>query len=284
MKANKSPPTSSRNRRRLNKADADFGPTNLMMNILKGVLILFFIAISSIAQQKPTDANFQKKAEAAIIMRWPDSLPCDEDIYVQNPSGSVVYWSNKSASGMNIDRDDYGMRDEMVTLPDGSKVINNENVEYWTLRAIVPGEYIVNVHLYGCSDTEMYLDPEIRNGTKSPIPGDQPEIKPFDVSVTLYQYNPLMKMIGQPVVITMHKIWEEKQAFRFKISYDGGSVPQYEIENTTLFKSLVKVSKSADTGRFGGSWGYTPGYNPPPVPNNNTSPSNVPSPELPSGH
>ena len=49
---------------------------------------------------------------------------------------------------MNLDRDDLGRSNDTVQLTTGKKVTVRRNVEHVTIRGIIPGEYIVNVHLY----------------------------------------------------------------------------------------------------------------------------------------
>ena len=48
---------------------------------------------------------------------------------------------------MHLDRDDLGKRNDIVQTPFGP-IEYSENREIVTLRSVVPGEYVVNVHMY----------------------------------------------------------------------------------------------------------------------------------------
>ena len=87
---------------------------------------------------------------------------------------------------------------------------NPLNQEVVTLRAVVPGEYIVNIHYYA-TKTEQ----------------------PVDVNVKVEKVNPQLEVIYYGTII-LEKKGVEKTATRFNISQDG-------TVNVTgnLFKKLV---------------------------------------------
>jgi len=92
----------------------------------------------------------------------------------------------------------------------GEKVQNPLNQEVVTLRAVVPGEYIVNIHYYA---TE----------TNNPV----------DVNVKVEKVNPQLEVIYYGT-ITLEKKGVEKTATRFNIK-QGGQVTV----TGNLFKKLV---------------------------------------------
>ena len=49
---------------------------------------------------------------------------------------------------MHLDRDDLGKRNDFINTPSGP-VEYPENREIITIRGTVPGEYVLNVHMYG---------------------------------------------------------------------------------------------------------------------------------------
>ena len=119
---------------------------DLLFNILIGFVFLFivsFLLINPIAKR----ADIEVKAEFLITVFWPDNLEDDVDIYVEDPIGNLVWFKSREPGLMHLDRDDLGKRNDEVVTAAGT-ILFPENREIVTLRGIVPGEYIVNVHCY----------------------------------------------------------------------------------------------------------------------------------------
>jgi len=86
------------------------------------------------------------------------------------------------------------------------------NREITTIRGIMPGEYVFNVHLYRKEN----------------------ESKPIPVTVILEKLNPQVKLLYSKVVTLSH-FWEEKTIIRFVLNVDG------EIEESFfIYKPLVE--------------------------------------------
>ena len=119
---------------------------DLLFNVLIGFVFLFivsFLLINPIAKR----ADIEVKAEFLITVFWPDNLEDDVDIYVEDPAGNLVWFKSREPGLMHLDRDDLGKRNDEVVTAAGT-ILFPENREIVTLRGIVPGEYIVNVHCY----------------------------------------------------------------------------------------------------------------------------------------
>ena len=119
---------------------------DLLFNILIGFVFLFivsFLLINPIAKR----ADIEVKAEFLITVFWPDNLEDDIDVYVEDPAGNLVWFKSREPGLMHLDRDDLGKRNDEVITAAGTIFIP-ENREIVTLRGIVPGEYVVNVHCY----------------------------------------------------------------------------------------------------------------------------------------
>ena len=119
---------------------------DLLFNILIGFVFLFivsFLLINPIAKR----ADIEVKAEFLITVFWPDNLEDDVDIYVEDPAGNLVWFKSREPGLMHLDRDDLGKRNDEVVTAAGT-ILFPENREIVTLRGIVPGEYVVNVHCY----------------------------------------------------------------------------------------------------------------------------------------
>ena len=91
-----------------------------------------------------------------------------------------------------MDRDDRGLLNDTIEV-NGEKVQNPLNQEVVTIRAVVPGEYIVNVHYYATK-------------TNNPI----------DVNVKVEKVNPQLEVIYYGTINLEKKV--EKTATRFNIT------------------------------------------------------------------
>lgn len=119
---------------------------DILFNVLLGFALLFTAAL--VLSQAPTEeGKVDTKAEILITVRWPDQHPDDVDTLVEGPSGDLLWYNNRDTSLMHLDRDDRGRFADRITL-DGVTVSNPLNQETVTLRALHPGEYVVNLLHY----------------------------------------------------------------------------------------------------------------------------------------
>lgn len=120
--------------------------TDLLFNILLGFTLLFFISIlfmNPIAKL----GNINYKAEYIITVSWPEDQPDDVDLWVQDPYQETVSYLQKDAGWLHLDRDDRGELNDTVVI-NGKKVVHPINQEVVTIRGIISGEYVVNLHYY----------------------------------------------------------------------------------------------------------------------------------------
>jgi hypothetical protein len=187
-------------------------PVSLADVMLK-VLLMVFIAmtvLALVAKKNNEESNIKKKAEYQITAEWnkeqnPD-IDCDVDLWVRNPNGQLVFWRARENNLMNIERDDVGMRNDFIRLPDGRSVKNEEDMEYWYLRGIIPGEYTVNLHLYACAVELQQVDPTYTLD----IP----------VEVKLTRLNPRMQII-EVRQVKLTKVYQELTVMNFTLAGDG---------------------------------------------------------------
>ena len=111
--------------------------TDLLFNTLLCFVVFFTIAV---IQMKQTDSVTEVEFDGyvLIVASWPPDYTDDVDLYVEDPTGEVIFFNNKSNKIMHLDRDDQGMI--------GDETLDNREIA--TIRSPVLGEYIVNVHLY----------------------------------------------------------------------------------------------------------------------------------------
>jgi hypothetical protein len=85
-----------------------------------------------------TNEDSEPPGNVIVEIRWPDELDADVDLWVQAPGDVPVGYSNKGGAVFNLLRDDLGVRGDATGL----------NYETSYSRGILPGEYVVNLHLF----------------------------------------------------------------------------------------------------------------------------------------
>lgn len=169
--------------------------TDLLFNALLGFTFLFLVAIMFMNPEAKSGI-IDPKAEYIITVTWEDNSPDDVDTWVEDPDGQVIWFRNPQAGLLHLDRDDRGMINDTIIV-NGEELVNPLNQEVVTLRGVVKGEYVVNLHYYA-TETE----------------------KPVDVNIRVDKVNPRLE-VKYYGVVTLEKKGDEKTAVRFKIGRDG---------------------------------------------------------------
>tara|TARA_R110000751_G_scaffold50766_3_gene111915 strand:- start:3167 stop:3775 length:609 start_codon:yes stop_codon:yes gene_type:complete len=195
------------------KYHADTAFLDLLFNSLIGFVALFFLAYMLINPEQKESKNVEAKAEFIITVDWPQEYDDDIDVYVEDPEGHLVSFRRREDGLMHLDRDDLGHRNDTIETQFGT-VKYGENREIVTIRGIIPGEYVVNIHAYKKEGSE-------------PIP----------VTVVLDKINPFSTVVREVVEIRI--TGDEKTAFRFVLDKDG-DVKSFN----KLKKSLMSVNMS----------------------------------------
>lgn len=195
-----------------------YGPgiamTDLATNLL-GVFICLFMLSFLMMSKKIEEKNnkVESKAEFMITVTWDKNSSNDVDTYIEDPLGNLVFYRAKEKGLMHLDRDDYGITNDTIMMGDGKTVTVHENREIVSLRGIIPGEYIVNVHMYSERD----------------------KAEKTQVTVKLEKINPAFKTIAMKEV-ELRTTGDEKTAFRFTLDNVG------DVTNINdLGKELAKV-------------------------------------------
>jgi len=169
---------------------------DLLFNMLLAFVAFFFLALILVNPKIKNDKNVEAKAEVIITITWDKDCPDDVDAYVEDPLGKIVYFQRKEDGLMHLDRDDLGWDNDKIITPSGTFEYN-ENREIVTLRGLIPGEYIVNVHMYS---------KRVRDETK--------------VRIIAEKINPSLRLyaVGE---VTLFKNGDEVTAFRFTVTREG---------------------------------------------------------------
>lgn len=169
--------------------------TDLLFNALLGFTYLFLIAImfmNPVAKKGIIDP----KAEYIITVTWPDNNPDDLDTWVEDPNGNVVWFRNREAGLIHLDRDDRGTANDTITV-NGVEIQSPLNQEVVTVRGLVPGEYVVNLHYYA-TETEQ----------------------PIKATVKVAKVNPALEIVYYGETLLAEK-GDEETAVRFVIEKSG---------------------------------------------------------------
>lgn len=189
----------------------------LLFNSLKAITFMFFISFAMI--NKPADeGKVDPKAEMLVTVSWPDNNPDDVDTYVMDPAGNIVWYTQREAGLMHLDRDDRGMFKDVVLFND-KEITNPLNQEIISFRGLEDGEYVVNIVHY------------IANSTVH-----------LPVSVKVEKLNPSVRVIFYQTLNLTGK-GDEQTAVRFTLK--GEEV----INVNNVPKSLVELTRGGSKGR-----------------------------------
>lgn len=191
---------------------------DILFLTLLGFVFLFIMSFLMIEPEKK-DANIKTKAEFVITLTWAHGSTDDVDIWVEDPVGNLLFFRQKDIGLMHLDRDDLGELNDKVKCPDGTTTINPINQEIVSIRGFIPGEWVVNVHMYSKRDRE------------------KPVVKPTTVEVEMKRLNPSVETVFYKKLI-MAKHFEEITIARFEMSSDGrisnlNELPKKLIESKT---------------------------------------------------
>lgn len=200
---------------------------DLIFNVLCCFVVLFSISFLLMSQKIERDKKIKSHAEFMISTTWPKSSDDDIDTYVEDPLGNIVFFQNKEEGLMHLDRDDLGKRSDTIRGADGTVYYVKENREIVTIRGIVPGEYVVNVH--------MYLDRE--KGVPTPV------------SVGLEKLNPQVSLVTSNHIM-LGNTGDEKTAFRFVVDGQGNVT-----DTSTLPKALAHATPYDETEHIYNQYG-----------------------------
>ena len=184
--------------------------TDLLFNLLLGYAFLFVISFLLI-QPIIKKAEVSTQAEFVITVTWPLDNADDVDTWISDPLGNMVWFKQKERGLMHLDRDDLGNENDVIYLEDGTAVKYPYNQELLTIRGFIPGEWVLNVHMYN-KRTE----------------------KPTPVHVVLDKLNPTIKTLASKTVDLAEK-WDEVTVVRFNMSANGDI-----LDMNDLPKSLVQ--------------------------------------------
>ena len=171
------------------------------------VIIVFALIFHINPPSKKDEAVIKSPGQIIAEIRWfPDDLNCDVDLWVQSPHGIPVGYSNLKGRVWNLLRDDLGA---------GSNDYLGLNYEHAFSRGIMPGDYVVNIHMYG----------PLPSGTEIPV----------RVVVAVREKYGTTRQLLQTTIKLRYRNQEET-AYRFRLTSEGELV---EGSVSTLRRNLI---------------------------------------------
>ena len=194
---------------------------DMLFNMLIAFVFCFIIALLAMNPKTTKAGDIPAKAEYIITLSWPDLDPNDIDLWVQNPQGNTVFYREREAGLMHLDRDDRGLSNDTL-LVNGRKIINPLNQEVVTLRGIAPGEYVINAHYFESKEVD----------TTNPKAG-----QPVEVNVSVVKVNPRAEVVFYDKHVLAAR-GEEATLARFTVQGDGtisdiNTLPKKLVGNNT---------------------------------------------------
>lgn len=159
------------------------------------VFIGLFILAFALINEESKKGNVIDPSQYMIELTWEDGSNSDIDLWVQDPTGSITYFSHKDSQIVTLDRDDLGINNS-ATLQNGTVVNNPIRREVANIRRIIPGTYTVNVMMY-------------RNSTGEKTPAH----------VTIRRLNPYIEIEEKTVELTANG--DEMTILNFDLNTEG---------------------------------------------------------------
>lgn len=177
---------------------------DVIFNMLVGVLAIVMLLKVEPPAEKRKKESLETDGLYAIVATWPKEANDDVDLYVQDPSGNLIYFGRTAVELMHLEYDDRGdLGDRAMTSAGEVKVdINRERA---VIRGGMSGEYVVNVHMY----TKRHAAPTTVKISLYRLRGDDTEILAKER---------VLKADG-----------DEATAFRFTLSADGEKTGDSEL-------------------------------------------------------
>lgn len=173
-----------------------FAWNDLLWSLLACFLIVAALLINQTAKKKAEaeEQGDRSAGDISVYLFWPDGLDVDIDTHLMDPSGEHVFFASRGGRVWNLLRDDLGRSND----------VSARNFENAYARSAIPGEYIVNAHVYrkGSFIGPIAIEAEIRFGDKAG---------------TRVVFNRRLELTH---------LGDEDTLFRFMIGADGRIVPR----------------------------------------------------------
>ncbi len=178
----------------------------MIMAQLATFAALFILSAFLINPPVVKKEGIESKAEFLVTLTWPNGTFDDIDLHMLMPDGRMVNFRSRQQGYAMLDQDDMGTNGTYVGTDGQQHILSGAHQEVITLRAIVPGTYTVNVHVYRVTKQWGVLD-------------SNPQL-PYPVHITLVKINPMVNTV-ESVDVLLEKVGQQKTAFSFTVLENG---------------------------------------------------------------
>jgi hypothetical protein len=189
---------------------------DLIFNLAMVFLMIFIIAYMMI-NPPAKKSDFVRKAEYIIELEWDSESLDDIDLHIRDPRGRFVWFSHKRDDFIHLDLDDVGLAGDFITDEYGNKKVVYINREIATIRGILSGNYIINIHSYTKRDS-----------------------KPTYAIVKVFKVNPFEEVVIREFIIETQD--QENTVVSFTINPDG-SFQNLDYSFIPFVKNYVKKTR-----------------------------------------
>lgn len=194
-----------RRRRRGHDQGVETALANFSITFAKALLVFCVPLILLISPAAKTQDGSKPKAEALISIEWSGKFGYDVDMWMRTPDGSLVWYGNKEAGGVFLERDDLGtdcnnrFGSTAQTAPEDGFSCE----EVIVLRGLAPGEYVLNVQLYAARSSKT-----------------NEAVGPAQVRAKIERMNPTVAELWRGVK-TLNTVQQEVHFVRFTVTASG---------------------------------------------------------------
>ena len=178
---------------------------DVILLTLVGFVAMVIMLLPHIQKKKEETEDHKAPGNVIVEIHWPSEMYVDVDLWVKAPKSTPVGFWNQGNDIFNLLRDDLGVEGDAT----------DENYEISYSRGILPGEYIVNVHMYGVVPAGLVV--------------------PVIVVVSVRaKYDSARQILKTTVKLRQRN--QEETAFRFRLTAEGDLV---EGSVSTLRRPLI---------------------------------------------
>lgn len=188
---------------------------DLLFNMLFAFIACFILAFALIkTDESQSKKNTEIKADIIITMIWPKESNDDVDLWCEYEGKNLVFFGRKEDGFLHLERDDLGYINDTYRMPDGSTIEYRENREMVLVRNALPGEYVVNAHMFFKRDK-----------------------LPIEISIIIEKLMPYKIVFKKTIIMSDNR--QEITFCRFRVGNEGEILSVNELDKTLLPKQTL---------------------------------------------
>ena len=192
--------------------------SDVLLNVLGSFIVIVAVLILTMNVKAKHNLDAHPHAEYMVTLEWDNNRNVDLDLWLLDPYDHAIYYNNREANNISLDRDSRGALTNWTTLPSG-KVIHSDNREVVAIRSVIPGDYVVGVSYYAGGEVAMAPDGKSYQSDPYMFGRGDPRAA-IDFKVRVEKVNPHMTTISEET-FHFNYVKESKNVAAFHIDEDG---------------------------------------------------------------